>query len=214
MIPSVHPSPVVDLAPPGRLLFYERFVASDVADRWLDEAHQLSWQREEIVMFGKQVEAPRRTVSFGASGATYRYSGVTHGANGWGSFDDMKSAVERAVGTDFNFVLGTHYSSGHDALGWHSDDERDLGDDPTIAVVSLGVDRDFQFRPKAGGAMKTVELAHGSLLVMRRDFQSMFRHRVPRRLRVRGDRFSFSFRRTGVVGRIDDEICRTDSPCA
>ena len=208
MIPSVDPSPVVDFAPPGRLFFYERFVEPAVADGWLDDARRLPWRREEIVMFGKKIEAPRRTVSFGAEGASYRYSGVTRVAQGWGSFDGMKNDVERTVGVDFNFVLGTHYSSGRDALGWHSDDEQDLGDQPAIAVVSLGVARDFQFRPKVGGILKTIELVHGSLLVMRRDFQSVFRHRVPRRVRVQDDRFSFSFRRTNT------QASRLDSPRA
>lgn len=159
MIPSVNPSSVVDFAPPGRLLFHERFVEPAVADGWLDAARRLPWRGEEIVMFGKRIEAPRRTVSFGEHGASYRYSGVTRVAAGWGSFAAMRRAVDVAADARFNFVLGTHYASGRDSLGWHSDDERDLGDEPAIAVISLGVARDFQFRPKEVARSRRSSLA-------------------------------------------------------
>jgi alkylated DNA repair dioxygenase AlkB len=45
-------------------------------------------------------------------------------------------------------VLLNLYRNGVDSMGWHSDDERELGERPVIASVSLGATRRFRLRHK------------------------------------------------------------------
>ena len=194
MIPSVDRPPVADFAPGGDLLVLDDFASSDEADHWFSMARGLPWRHEQVVMFGRSIKAPRRTLWFGSVGAAYRYSGIARVAQGWGPTEPIRRRVEDLLDVRFNFVLGTHYESGLAHVGWHADDEHDLVAGAPIAVVSLGVPRDFQYKPRSGGKATTIRLGHGSLLVMPGDFQSTHRHRVPRRVRVEGERISWSFR--------------------
>jgi alkylated DNA repair dioxygenase AlkB len=108
--------------------------------------------------------------------------------------------VEAACRTSFNSVLANLYRDGNDAMGWHSDDEPELGARPVIASLSLGAERRFLFRPKRRddkGARTASELrlAHGSLLRMAGDTQAIYQHALPRMARVTAPRINLTFRR-------------------
>jgi alkylated DNA repair dioxygenase AlkB len=97
---------------------------------------------------------------------------------------------------DFNSVLANRYRDGRDAMGWHRDDEPELGPQPVIASISLGATR--RFRLKADDAAVpplSLDLPHGSLLVMRGLTQSRFRHALPRTAKPVGERINLTFRR-------------------
>ena len=49
-------------------------------------------------------------------------------------------------GERFNSVLLNLYRDGQDSMGWHSDDESELGPAPAIASLSLGEPRRFLLR--------------------------------------------------------------------
>ncbi len=98
------------------------------------------------------------------------------------------------VGAAFNSVLCNAYRDGEDAMGWHSDDEPELGMNPVIASVSLGAPRRFRVRPAAGGASIGADLGHGSLLVMTGRSQRDYRHAVTRTRRPVGWRINLTFR--------------------
>lgn len=102
--------------------------------------------------------------------------------------------MAEACGARFNSVLANLYRDGNDRMGWHSDDERELGTAPVIASVSLGAARSFRFRAKAGGDALAIELAHGSLLRMAGDTQRLYKHELPVRKRVEGPRINLTFR--------------------
>ncbi|MFT5812390.1 MAG: alkylated DNA repair dioxygenase AlkB [Psychroserpens sp.] len=46
----------------------------------------------------------------------------------------------------FNAVLANLYRNQQDSVGWHSDDEPELGKMPTIASLSFGAEREFQLK--------------------------------------------------------------------
>ena len=48
----------------------------------------------------------------------------------------------------FNSVLANLYRDGRDSMGWHSDDEPELGAEPVIASLSFGALRRFRFRSR------------------------------------------------------------------
>jgi len=155
----------------------------------------LPWEVHRIRMFGRMVDSPRLSAWIGDSDATYRYSGTRFEPQPWTPvLASLRDRVEEACGTRFNSVLANLYRTGADRMGWHSDDERELGPAPVIASVSLGATRTFRFRAKAGGEPLAVELPGGSLLVMAGETQRLYNHELPVRKRVTTPRINLTFR--------------------
>jgi len=156
------------------------------------------------------VEIPRRQTAYGDPGSSYRFSGCELAARPWsGPLAEVRDALEADTGTRFNFVLVNLYRSGSDRMGWHADDERELGPTPEIASISLGEPRDFQLRhkeafPRRGRVARrpdletvTLPLAAGSLLRMMHPTQRDWLHQLPRRAdrtRRLGPRLNLTFR--------------------
>ncbi|KLI97252.1 alpha-ketoglutarate-dependent dioxygenase AlkB [Luteimonas sp. FCS-9] len=191
------------LALPGADLAYEPgWLPAAEADA-LFEALQagLPWTTHRLRIFGRQVDAPRLSCWIGDPGAAYRYSGMRFEPLPWPSaLAAARARVSAAAGTAFDSVLANLYRDGRDAMGWHSDDEPELGPRPVIASLSLGATRRFVLKARdasAGHASDRIalDLAHGSLLVMRGDTQARYRHALPRTARPVGPRINLTFRR-------------------
>ena len=155
------------------------------------------WQVHRVRLFGREVESPRLSCWIGDPGAVYRYSGVRHEPQPWP--DVLRPVRERLLhetGVAFNSVLANLYRDGRDGMGWHSDDEPELGERPVIASLSLGATRRFVLKHRRDPARKQVlALPHGSLLLMRGDTQKDWRHALPRTARPVGPRINLTFRR-------------------
>jgi alkylated DNA repair dioxygenase AlkB len=81
-------------------------------------------------------------------------------------------------------------------MGWRADDEPEFGEDPVIGSASFGATRGFQFRHKRRKELKeAVDLAHGSLLVMRGATQANWLHRIPKTAKPVGERINLTFRK-------------------
>jgi alkylated DNA repair dioxygenase AlkB len=153
------------------------------------------WQQPQLYIHGRQVPTPRLCCWMGNPDAAYRYSNTRFLPEPWTApVLGLKSAVEAMAGTAFNSVLLNYYRDGRDAMGWHSDDEPELGPQPVIASVSLGGVRRFLLRPASGGKSSGIELAHGSLLLMRGDTQKNYRHSLPRTAKAVDGRINLTFR--------------------
>lgn len=171
------------------------------ADYLLDSLQPgLPWARHRLRLFGREVEAPRLSCWIGDPGTTYRYSGATFAPHPWPDvLRPVRKAVSEAAGAPFNSVLANLYRDGRDAMGWHSDDERELGPQPVIASLSLGATRRFVLKARVADsagrfARHVIELPHGSLLVMAGDTQQNYRHALPRTARPAGPRINLTFR--------------------
>ena len=176
--------------------FLSRTRADDLLASTLAAA---AWEHERFKMFGRPVTARRLTAWYGERATSYRYSGVERPAMPWGEdLAALACEVGDAVASRFNFVLVNRYRDGGDRLGWHADNEADLGAEPVIASLSVGAERAFRVRPRGGGASVGKVLAHGSLVLMWGRSQHDFRHAVPPTARPVGERLSFTFRWTGV----------------
>lgn len=180
----------------GRLLFVPDFLSPTDADALL--SHLLAsapWQQDTI--FGRP--APRLTAWFADPGVEYRYSGLTHVGGGWPvELEPVRDAVSAASGCDFNSLLVNRYRDGQDSIGMHADDEAELGENPTVATLSLGAERTFVLRHAAAKEVLKYPLPGGSLLVMAGSTQAHWRHGVPKTAEPVGERVSLTFRR--VVG--------------
>ena len=160
------------------------------------EFTHIRWQQDWIKLYGKKMPLPRLTAWYGDAGKTYTYSGITSHPQPWNDgLLYLKKAVERVAQTRFNSVLLNWYRDGDDHMGWHADDEPELGQNPTIASVNFGASRDFVLRRKDAPAQKIkIPLKHGSLLIMQGALQHFWQHAVPKRKRVRQSRFNLTFR--------------------
>lgn len=182
----------------GGLQYAQHFLSQEQADRLLAELIvQVPWQQAEIRLFGKKVLTPRLSCWMGDASAVYRYSNTTFLPEPWlCTIFALKNQLEMAVGSTFNSVLLNYYRNGQDAMGWHSDDETELGAQPAIASLSLGAERRFLLREKTKNARSMgLPLAHGSLLLMQGDSQKLFQHALPRTSKPIGARINLTFRK-------------------
>ena len=160
----------------------------------LEDVH---WQQREITVYGKTHLQPRLVAWFGDPGTSYAYAGLTLHSTPWiDPLLQIKAVCEAIAGTTFNSVLLNLYRNGDDTVGWHSDDEPQLGPNPTIASVSLGAARRFDLRHKATKETVKVLLPPGSVLVMSGRTQSEWCHQVPRTRKVSEPRINLTFRQT------------------
>ncbi len=133
-----------------------------------------------MLIYGKKVAQPRLTAWYGDSGCTYSYSGVGNNPLPWTTtLADIRKKLEVLLDQQFNSVLLNYYRSGKDSIGFHSDDERELGQTPIIASLSYGTPRILEFQhKKAEHPNSTVELTSGSLLLMMGDTQKNWKHGI------------------------------------
>ncbi|HEY4651237.1 MAG TPA: alpha-ketoglutarate-dependent dioxygenase AlkB [Pontibacter sp.] len=156
---------------------------------------QVNWKQETIRMFGRQVPMPRLTAWYGDK--SYTYSGLKNEPQPWlPVLLQLKEQVQEATGHTYNSVLLNLYPSGQSSMGWHADDEPELGAAPTIASVSFGAARRFGFRHRYKKAQKSfyLELGHGSLLLMQGPTQRYWQHAIPKTAKATGARINLTFR--------------------
>ena len=186
--------------PDAELRLCRSFMPQKAAERAYEELRaDVDWQVETYVMYGREIPSPRLTAWFGDIDSVYTYSGVRHEPNPWASMpliSALRASVEAAVGARFNSVLLNYYRNGRDSVAWHSDDEAELGAQPVIASLSLGVPRVFQLKHRERTELERVdiELPGGSLLVMAGDCQRYWCHQIPKRQKLRAGRINLTFR--------------------
>ncbi|MCI2261691.1 alpha-ketoglutarate-dependent dioxygenase AlkB family protein [Xanthomonas indica] len=174
---------------------------------WLDPAaaaalcaqllRDVPWEVHRIRLFGKLVDSPRLSCWIGDADASYRYSGTRFAPHPWPeALLSLRARLAAETGVAFNSVLANRYRDGRDAMGWHSDDERELGPAPVIASLSLGATRRFVLRHRQEPALRqALELTSGGLLLMAGDTQRLYRHALPRTAKPVGERINLTFRR-------------------
>jgi|ERR1051325_1871653 alkylated DNA repair dioxygenase AlkB len=157
---------------------------------------QIRWRGESVVLWGKKMVQPRLIAWYGDAGRSYAYSGIQLQPLPWSSMLlDIKSRVEGAVTSTFNSVLLNYYRDNRDSMGFHSDDEPELGNQPVIASLSLGEERTFVLKHKALNVKPVrLRLASGSLLLMKGDTQRNWKHGIPKETRRCGPRVNLTFR--------------------
>ncbi len=191
------------LLPQADLLFDPAFLRPAEAQAFLALlTAEVAWEQRAIRIFGQEIPQPRLTAWYGDPAARYAYSGLSWEPRPWtAALRDLRQRTEAATGARFNSVLLNCYRDGRDSMGWHSDDEPELGPAPAIASLSLGATRRFRLRPRRGrpGAGPghppfALDLPAGSLLLMRGPTQQHWQHALPKTARPVGPRINLTFR--------------------
>lgn len=175
--------------------------AADTLQRTLRE--DVPWEVHRIRMFGRQVDSPRLSCWMGDPAARYRYSGTDFVPQPWHpALLPLRDQLAAFCGHAFNSVLLNRYRDGDDGMGWHSDNEPELGPAPVIASLSLGAGRRFLLRRRDDHAKKAeVLLDHGDLLVMGGQTQRLYQHCLPKSARPLAERLNLTFRWINAPGQ-------------
>ena len=138
---------------------------------------------------------PRLTAWYADAGLSYSYSGVTHLPIPWtAELLEIKARMERASSTTWNSLLLNYYRDGRDSMGFHADDEAELGLNPVIGSMSLGASRRFVLKHLATRETLNFTLEHGSLLIMAGTTQHFWKHAIPKTAKPVGPRINLTFR--------------------
>jgi len=179
--------------------YAESFPLSETPERLLQSLiDQVPWRSESITLWGKKYRQPRLIAWYGDPGASYAYSGITLRPLPWNdSLNTVKRSVEDFCGFEFNSVLANYYRDNRDSMGFHSDDEPELGPQPVIGSVSLGGERTLVMRHRIRKELSPVKirLASGSILLMKGPTQEYWMHGIPKEPLPRGPRINLTFRR-------------------
>jgi alkylated DNA repair dioxygenase AlkB len=182
----------------GEILFMRNFFTPSQAKYYFDLLqNKIEWKQEEVKFYGKTYPVPRKTAWYGYEGFNYSYSGITCYPEIWTEeLLEIKTQIERFIPQeDFTSVLLNLYNNGNDKMGWHADDEKELGINPTIASVSLGETRRFDIKHKQNKELHyKFELTSGSLLIMRGALQHHWVHQIPTQKKVKEPRINLTFR--------------------
>ena len=147
----------------------KNYFSKQESDKYFNSLiEKINWKQDTINMYGRVLPLPRLSAWYGDDDKPYTYSGINLQPNPWSpELLELKSAIEKEANTSFSSVLLNRYRDGKDYVGWHTDAEKELGQNPVIGSVNFGASRKFQLRRIHNPKEKfEVELGHGSLLVM------------------------------------------------
>lgn len=192
----------VEAGASAEVLYNVGFLAPAEADQAFRAMGSLPFAQQRVRVFGREHATPRLTAWFAPPGVSYAYSGIAMTPHPFPPFlEILRQAVEAATALPFNSALANCYRNGQDKIGWHSDDEPELGDEIHVASLSLGAVRTFRFRAKKDHRRAfSQELGHGSLLLMRHPAQRHWEHCLPARANVSGARMNLTFRNVARSG--------------
>lgn len=180
------------------LEYYPEFFNIDMANSLYKKLHnEVKWQQDFITVFGKTHLQPRLTSLYGNEGKPYSYSGITMQPNKWNTLlMFIKNEIETVCNENFTTVLLNLYRNGRDSMGYHADNEKELGTNPIIASVSFGAERSIHFQHNTDKNIKQkITLEHGSLLIMKGETQDFYKHQVPKTSKTVGARINLTFRK-------------------
>ena len=185
------------------ILYIRNWIDPATGDQWFQELKdQLIWEQSHILMYGKRVAIPRLNAWYGDQGCEYRYSNYQLKRNDWTETllkikaHCQHTLVDHDIDSSINGLLANLYRDGNDSVAYHSDDELELGSNPVITSVSLGEGRRFVLKPKKqnGEPNVSIELSHGSLLIMKGSTQHHWQHALPKTRSMKGPRINLTFR--------------------
>ncbi len=184
--------------PDGAVTYFANCFSTQESDHYLQTlTASIVWRQQSIQLFSKEIPQPRLTAWYGDEGAIYTYSNLTNHPLQWTpELLAIKQRCEEIAQASFNSVLLNYYRDGQDSMGWHQDNEPELGKHPVIASVNFGATRRFQLRHKKRKDLATIsiDLESGSLLLMQGTTQEFWKHQVPKTTRVVGARINLTFR--------------------
>lgn len=182
----------------GDILWVKHFLAPEEASSLAKTLQDtIPWRQDSIRIAGKDTPIPRLQAWFGDPGMTYTYSGLTLQPEPWlPTLEAIRRRIEDYSDTQFNSLLANLYRDENDSVGWHADDEPELGENPVIASLSLGETREFVLKHRDHQEKKLrLDLKNGDLLIMRGALQHRWLHQIPKAKSHCEFRINLTFRR-------------------
>lgn len=189
-------SGTTDLDSGAKIQYTPGYIPPNHAERLFRELREnITWKQQSIVFMGRTIAVPRLIAYFADDcSMTYSYSGQTLQPLNWHpAVLAIKDLIEKTTGSKFNVCLLNFYRNGRDSLSWHSDNEKEFGEDPTIASLTLGSQRDFMIRRNVDRQKWIWKLGPGDLLIMSGTVQKLFMHAIPKRAKA-DERINLTFR--------------------
>lgn len=180
----------------GEVYYFGKILSDEDTNNYLKILfNTIPWDYDILHIFGKKIITKRKTAWFGDRSFAYTYSGSTKYALPWTKeLVALKQLVENRTGTSYNSCLLNLYHNGSEGMSWHSDNEKELLEQGIIASLSLGSERKFSFKHKTTKQTISLNLEHGSLLVMRGTTQTHWLHSLPVSKRIHTPRINLTFR--------------------
>ena len=156
----------------------------------------INWQNDEVVIFGKKIITNRKVAFYAATAdINYKYSKITKNTAVFiPVLLEIKEKIEMITHQTFNSCLLNLYQNGNEGMGWHSDNERELKPNGTIASISFGAERNFSFKHNNTKQRIAIKLENGSLLTMEKEIQKFWRHSMPKSAKIMTPRINLTFR--------------------
>lgn len=208
--------------PNGEIIYSEHFFDKKISDRSLEyflendsfdwktanwrefdkeqlekvKFKNINWHHDKLNMYGKEIYLPRYSAWYGDNDKSYSYSGLTLQPNSWNKgLRFLKEDIEKTANVHFNSVLMNWYRDGEDYINWHTDAEKELGQNPIIASLNFGATRRFLIRRIDDNSIKLeFPLKHGTLLIMKGELQHFWQHSVPKEKKIKQPRINLTFR--------------------
>ena len=158
---------------------------------------EIDWKQYQIKIFGKTLDQPRLTAYYGEDHPYYAYSNIKLQPIPFTPIlVSIKNKIVALTLEKFNGVLLNYYRNGDDSMGWHADDEKELGTNPVIASLSFGASRNFQLQHSLDKSISkaTIVLNDASLLIMKGVTQHFWKHQIPKQ-KNKGPRINLTFRK-------------------
>lgn len=180
----------------GTVNYFGKVMPNESANHYLHcLLNTIEWKNDEAIIFGKHILTKRKVAWYAATEFEYTYSNITKKALRWTKeLLELKALCEEKTGETYNSCLLNLYHNGDEGMAWHSDGEKDLKKNGAIASLSFGAERKFSFKHKVSKERISLNLAHGSLLVMKGTTQSYWLHRLPPTKSTNQPRVNLTFR--------------------
>ena len=158
---------------------------------------QTKWRQESVRIYGKEHQQPRLVALYADSGKRYDYSGITMHPLPWTDLlREIRRRIEDCTDSTFNAVFLNLYRDHNDSMGFHSDDEKELGKNPVIASLTFGATRIFRLKHKSEKELSPVKvpLEAGTVLLMKGRTQHFWKHGINKQTEPCGPRINLTFR--------------------
>ncbi len=158
---------------------------------------QTKWRQENVRVYGKEHKQPRLVALYGEPGKQYDYSGISMHPLPWTDLlREIKRRIEDCTDATFNAVFLNLYRDQNDSMGFHSDDEKELGKNPVIASLTFGATRTFLMKHKYNKeiSLKKIPLEAGTVLLMKGKTQHFWKHGINKQTQPCGPRINLTFR--------------------
>lgn len=188
---------LINILPAGGIVtYYGKAITQKDSQYYLDKLlNNIEWKNDEAIIFGRHIVTKRKVAWYGNDDFEYTYSNRTKYALPWTKeLSELKKITEELCGTKFNSCLLNLYHNGEEGMAWHSDDEKTLVKDSSIASFSFGAERKFLLKHKQTKQTISLLLENGSLLEMKGATQKYWLHSLPKTKRVTQPRVNLTFR--------------------